>query len=188
MTDTIAAETFAAFTRGAIAHYQTADAQWDSIPMFMVLGYDAEKAQLYPHTIAGFAPDIKPAEYPAAMLGVVRKTAASADVRLVGLTMQVEAWAVRQPGASATEAEREQFMRDTYGQRYHTRPDRVEVAQAVTIDRDCRMWHAILRRPRPGHIDEDFESDARPRVGADTQTTAMVAAIDRLRKEQGGRR
>jgi hypothetical protein len=127
---------------------------WDSPHQFITLHWDGERVSY--GTVAMITTDVHPTMYPGVMAGIAREALTGEDrANLYAYALQIEGYAVVEPGSDATEEERRRFLADRVGRRFSERQDAVEIATTSCVDVHGRIWTATKRRDKP-EIDEKF--------------------------------
>lgn len=149
-------DVFAAITRKVVEDHD----EWDSPHSFLTLHWDGEKLSV--RTFVCIMPDVDPVKYPALMMKAAREELEKdPDDPAYGYLIQGEFFGTTEPGADASEEERDQFRRDRLGRTFHQRPDATEACIAWAADIHGRLWSAAKTRTDPGHIHEVFYQPGR---------------------------
>lgn len=102
-------------------------------------------------------PDVDPLDYPTLMAkAAVEELGEHPDEPAYAYLLQIEVFAVTEPGLDASEEEREQYDRDRIGRTFHQRNDAIETCVAWVADVHGRLWSAAKVRNRPGGISEAY--------------------------------
>lgn len=136
---------------------------WDSIPVFQLLGANAE-GRMVPRLVAGIDPRVHPSRYPAVFgqltggyLGKVATVAVS-QTPVLACLFRFEAYGLIAPSEADLLPEELAAIKK---REIHTMPHRVEEAIVYAVDPGGRMWHALKRRGTAGDPDEVISASAR---------------------------
>jgi len=153
----VPSETVAKFVRMTVEGYE----HWDSPAMFAVMKRDGDK--VVPHALAGLA--IQPEEYAMAMHATTQQ--AREECEPYALVLQFEMW--KAPDKSV--------------QPPSEHPGRTEMAVAVCMDIDGRLWFAEYVRDEPDKVEEQFylPQDIPDNVNQARFVKALRDIIDSLR-------